>query len=185
MANHVIDIFEILLHLYGGKDQRALVVHIACIAHIGGRLAVAAIGLVRLGKHGEVVRPRRVNDRHQDPENRPCVCFRRRRQGFATAISPLGSPRMRQATETLQPTISIGASASRIANTSSCVRWNTSASAATSCGPANRGVGSFTSSSHTCSGYRASAQKVTVCSRDSLAGPGACRLPDKPRKWRC
>ena len=65
-ADDVLDGLVAALHLHRREDQRALLVHVARRAVIGGGDGVAAIGLMRLGDDGEAVDARLVDHRHQD-----------------------------------------------------------------------------------------------------------------------
>ena len=47
----------VALHADGREDQAALLVDVAREGHVRGRLRVAAVGLVRLGRGGEDVPP--------------------------------------------------------------------------------------------------------------------------------
>ena len=64
-ADDVLDGLVVALHLHCREDQRALLVHVARAAVIGGGDGVAAIGLMRLGQHREAVAP--VNRRSRAP----------------------------------------------------------------------------------------------------------------------
>ena len=65
-ADDVLDGLVAPLHLHCREDQRALLVHVARRAVIGGGDGIAAIGLMRLGDDGEAVRALVVDHRHQD-----------------------------------------------------------------------------------------------------------------------
>ena len=65
-ADDILDGLVAALHLHGGEDQRAFLVHVARRAVVGGGDGIAAIGLMRLGDDGEAVQARLVDHRHQD-----------------------------------------------------------------------------------------------------------------------
>ena len=64
-ADHVLDVLVIPLHADRREDEAALLVHVTGIGHVGGRLRVAAVGLVRLRGRREHV-PVFPEDRHED-----------------------------------------------------------------------------------------------------------------------
>ena len=65
-ADDVADVPVVALDRDPGKDQRALLVDVAGVADVGGRLRVAAVGLVRLAQQPEAMHARLVDQRHDD-----------------------------------------------------------------------------------------------------------------------
>ncbi len=63
--HHVLDVAEVALDLHCRKDQRPFLIDVARRAHVGRRDRVAAIRLMRLGQHGEMMRAGLVEHRHQ------------------------------------------------------------------------------------------------------------------------
>ena len=64
-ADDVVDVLEIPLHLHAGEDQRAFLIDVRGLRHVGGGQAVADIGLMGLHRDGEEVLPL-VEHGHQD-----------------------------------------------------------------------------------------------------------------------
>ena len=65
-TDDVRDVFVVLLGLYRRKDKCPFLINVAGVPHIGGRLSVAAISLVRLDPNGELVYPLVIDNRDQD-----------------------------------------------------------------------------------------------------------------------
>ena len=64
-ANDVADIAVVGLYLDRWKDQRALFIHVARRAHVGGRLRIAAVSLMSFGDDGKAVDSFVVDHRHE------------------------------------------------------------------------------------------------------------------------
>ena len=65
-ADDVGDVFVVLLHFHGRKDQGAFSIDVCGRAHVGRWQSVAAIGLMRLRQHRVAMNAVIVDDRHQD-----------------------------------------------------------------------------------------------------------------------
>ena len=63
-AHQILVVAVVLLDLHTREDQRALVINVLGVAHVGRRLGVAAVGLMRFGQHGEMMRALIIDHRH-------------------------------------------------------------------------------------------------------------------------
>ena len=64
--DEILVVLEVFLHLGGREDERALLIHVARVAHVGGGLAASAVRLMGLHPHGELVNALRVDDGRED-----------------------------------------------------------------------------------------------------------------------